>query len=104
MRRVIDGLIYDTEEAEGIASANSGYPAGDFRGMEETLYRTKNGNWFLCGEGGPMTKYAIPVGNMKGGGRKLIPMIDDIEVLAWLEEHEETEAIEKYFSEKLKEA
>ena len=46
-REVIDGEIYDTEEAECVASYNYRANGIDY----ESLYITKTGEWFLHNEG-----------------------------------------------------
>jgi len=103
MKRVIDGKHYDTEKAERIGV--DGYSdGGDFHYWKEELYRTKKGNYFLYGEGGPLSDYAVDVGNgSTSGSRKLIPMSEE-ETLEWLERAEETVALEKYFPDYFEEA
>ena len=64
MKRIMDGLRYDTEAAEEIAHWGNGKPSGDFDQCSETLYRTPNGRYFLLGEGGPQTRWKseVPTG------------------------------------------
>lgn len=105
MKAIIDGKRYDTETATHVAN---GGPAGlgrsDFRWYDEDLYRTPRGNWFLAGEGGPMTRYARSCGdNTTTGGEAITPLTPD-EALQWLENEGETEAIEQYFSESVQDA
>ncbi len=45
------------KKAELIYEYENDYEMSNFRWMVESLYRTKKGEWFLAGEGGPMTKY-----------------------------------------------
>ena len=96
MKRIIDGKRYNTETAEKVTDYSAGLGQGNFRNFDEALYRTKNGNWFLAGSGGPLTKYVRPCGDGTGGGSAIIPLSED-EAMACLERYEETEAIEKYF-------
>ena len=103
MRKVIDGKVYDTAKAELVAEWDNGYYGNDFKRCEENLYRTPKGAWFVAGEGGPMSKYSRPVGNMTAGGEGLAPLTDD-EALQWLEDKGETELIEEYFPERIEEA
>ena len=103
MKRILDGKRYNTETAEKIASYSNGLGKGNFRNYDETLYKTKNGNWFLSGEGGPMTKYSHPCGNMTSGGEAIIPMDPD-EARRWLESHDKTDALESHFTDKIVEA
>ena len=104
MKAIIKGKRYNTETAEWIASYHNGCTTSDFKYLSEDLYRTKNGNWFIAGEGGPMTTYARHVGNgNKSGGKKIIPLTQD-DVIQWLEQHEETEVLETYFPEHIDDA
>jgi hypothetical protein len=67
--------------------------------MEETLYRKKTGEFFLHGEGGPMTKYARAVEqNSWSGGERIMPMTF-AEARAWAEEHLEADEYEAVFGE-----
>ena len=104
MKKIIDGKRYDTATALEVASASSSCGRGDFRSWEETLYRTPNGNWFVAGEGGPMTKYGRPDGGgMTTGGKGLFPLYPD-EAREWLEEEGETKALETYFADGIEDA
>lgn len=103
MKKVVNGKVYNTETADHVASWDNGYYGNDFKRCEEDLYRTSKGSWFIVGEGGPMSKYARPVGNMTSGGDGLAPLTDD-EAYQWLEDKGETELIEKHFPERIEEA
>jgi hypothetical protein len=96
MKRVINGKRYDTAMAFCIASAWNHLGRSDFKWMEEALYRTKAGNWFLAGKGGPLTKYRRQVGDAWTEGEAITALTGD-EARQWLEEHGETEAIEQQF-------
>lgn len=103
MRRIIDGKVYDTETATEVAHYWNGLAGNDFRNVSERLYITKKGNWFTAGHGGPMSKYSVSNGNSTSGGDGLEPISQEA-ALRWLERNDETEAIEKYFSDKIEEA
>jgi hypothetical protein len=104
MKKVIEGKVYNTETAEKIYSWDNGFYGGDFKQCEETLYRTKKGRYFLYGEGGPMSRYAKPVGgNAYGYGSNIEVMTDD-EAALWLESKNAIAEIEKYFPDYLEEA
>lgn len=104
MRAIIEGKRYDTQTAEEVAHYWNGLGPSDFKNVSETLYRTKRGNWFLSGEGGPMTRYAQPVGNNgRSGGSAIIPL-EPSEALAWLESKHRTDEIEQYFSDQVEDA
>jgi len=86
MKKIIDGALYNTETATLLGSDSYGY-GNDFRAWTEDLYRTKSGKYFLHGEGGPMTQYAVSTGNNSwSGGSKIIPMNRSYAV-EWAENH-----------------
>lgn len=103
MRKIINKMVYDTKTAEFIANYSYSNPR-DFRYVDEDLYRTSNGNWFLAGQGGPLTDYRVKVDQSSWSGGEKITPLEPQEALEWLEKHEETSAIEEYFSDCLKEA
>lgn len=103
MKAIINGLRYNTETAQEIASHWNGLPRTDFDYINETLYRTSKGNWFLYVEGGAATKYAKPAGNMRAGGEHIIPM-DGSEVRSWLENTEHPDVLEDYFPNDIEDA
>ena len=104
MKRIIDGKTYNTETATQVAEYERGGPVNDFGWYEESLYRTKNGRWFLAGRGGPMSGYAQSVGQNQWGGGKGLRTLTTGEAIAWLERHEETAAIEEHFADQIEEA
>jgi hypothetical protein len=84
MRSFVGSIIYDTEDAEKIICAKNADSENRLRWMEETLFRTKDGHYFLYGKGGPMSPYAEVVGkHCKTGGSKIIPF-DLQDALEWL--------------------
>lgn len=103
MRRVIEKKVYDTDNALMIAEDWNGLGGNDFRSLNEELYKTKKGNYFLYGSGGPLTKYGKSSGNQTFGSSEIIPMSKQ-EAYQWLEQHSETEAIEEFFLDEFEEA
>lgn len=103
MRRVIEKRVYDTDTALMIAEDWNGLGDNDFRSLNEELYKTKKGNYFIYGSGGPLTKYGKSRGNQIDGSSKIILMSEQ-EAYKWLEEKGETEAIEEFFPNKFEEA
>ncbi len=90
--------IYNTETAEEIANWGNGLGCGDFRHCDETLFKTKKGQFFLSGEGGPMSKWSRPCGNMTsdGDGIELLSISD---ALAWCEDKDiDTDTVEIHFN------
>lgn len=75
MKKIIEGKLYDTETAKEMGTWSNAGGWRDFSHIEETLYRKRTGEFFLFGEGGPMTKYAVSQGqNSWSGGREIIPL------------------------------
>lgn len=74
MKKIIKGAVYNTETAKMLAEWDNNYPVNDFNYMEETLYRTKSGNWFLHCQGGGLSPYAASYGNSKGWGECINPI------------------------------
>lgn len=75
MKKIINGKMYDTETAKEVASCYHGEGPRDFRHYSESLYKKRTGEYFLAGEGGPMSHYAVTVGqNSWSGGEKIIPL------------------------------
>ena len=74
MRKIIKGILYNTSTATLIGGNGYGYP-GDFSYFYEKLYKKRNGEYFLYGEGGPLSKYSESVGtNETSGSETIIPM------------------------------
>lgn len=85
-RQIINGKKYDTSTATELGSRSGGGYCNDFRHWSESLYRTPNGKFFICGEGGPMSHWAVysDNGNERSGSEG-IRALTEAEALAWLE-------------------
>lgn len=103
MKTTIDNKTYNTATATKVAEASNHAPANDFHAWWETLYLTQKGNWFLHGEGGPMTIYATEHHNRSTDGERIIPMSRE-QALAWCVEHNAQEAIDLHFADLVEEA
>lgn len=97
MKKIINGLKYDTQTAKLIGESHHGVP-GDFDYWSESLYRkAKTGEYFLYGEGGPNTRYGREIGqNSWSGGRLIMPMGWDA-ARDWAEEHLTVDEYEREF-------
>jgi hypothetical protein len=95
MKRIIRGKRYDTATAKPVTSYWNGLPTSDFNTVTETLYLTDRGQWFLHGEGGPMSRWAEPAGDMMGSGER-IQLLTPHEAAAWMEAHNKVEALEEF--------
>ncbi len=97
MKKVINGKLYSTDTAKAIKTIDHGDGPRDFRYYSETLYKKRTGEYFLAGEGGPMTKYAMAVGqNGMRGGEGIIPLTYE-EALAWAEREMDADEYEAEF-------
>ena len=98
MKRVLNGSVYNTDSAKELGCDSYSNPS-DFSHWVETLYRTKAGKYFLHGEGGPTSRYAVAEsGNCWSGGEKILPITED-EARAWSEEHLSGDEFERIFGE-----
>lgn len=99
MKKILNGKLYDTKSAKPLGSYWNGLSERDFGHINETLYRKKTGEFFLYGEGGPMTKYAESIGqNERSGGEEIIPLSVE-SARQWAEENLTAEEYEKIFGE-----
>lgn len=99
MKKIINGKKYDTETARVIGSYDNNMNYSDFRWYEETLYRKKNGEFFMYGEGGGLSRYRTCLSNnsfCEGCG--IIPMTED-DAKAWVEKHLSYEDYVRIFGE-----
>lgn len=103
-KKVVDGVVYNTETAPCVAAWDNGRRNGDFSRLAESLYRTARGNWFLHGSGGPLTEYRRECGQNQWCGSEDIRPLTPEKAMEWLERHDKVNAVEQYFGDKLKEA
>lgn len=97
MKRIIDGKRYDTETAEEICALTCTANSGDFAWHRTKLYRTRNGAFFLAGEGNASSMWATAA---RGGGRgpgEGIRVISADEAREILEREDETDVLERLF-------
>lgn len=96
MKRLIDGVLYDTDGATKIGEGS--YRVGGFADYEESLYKTTPYNtdeviFFLAGWGGAQSHYMEQVGNNYNSGEGIIILgsskDEDIKdkVLDWIGKH-----------------
>jgi len=97
MKQVIDGKVYNTDTAYEIGEVCSGESIGDFGSWYGSLYKTKNGRFFIDGSGGPMTMFAVHSGNSSSGSTGIIVLSDD-DARSIAEKDMEADVIEKFFT------
>lgn len=86
MKKNINNKVYDTETAKRCYAWNNDLQPTDSKYIEESLYRKKNGEFFLHGRGGAMTKYCSWDGKTAAEGERIIPLTFD-EAQLWAEMH-----------------
>lgn len=97
MKKIINGRKYDTETAQELGHYSNYGSWNDFNHLEEGLYRKKNGEFFLFGEGGARTRYARQVGSSTwSGGEEIRPLTID-EAREWAEKHLSADEYETIF-------
>ena len=97
MKKIINGKIYNTDTATRIGS-HVCFIRGDFRFEDTDLFKTEKGAWFICGEGGPLSRWSQPCGNGQRGGSG-IEVMTTAEALAWAEfAGIDADVIAQYFS------
>lgn len=98
MKKIIQGRKYNTETAKPVGEYEFDYPTS-IHYYCETLFKKRNGEYFIYGEGGAGSKYSESRygGNCAGSGR-IVPMSYD-NARDWAEENLDTEAYEAEFGE-----
>jgi hypothetical protein len=96
MKRVIDGKVYNTETAVLLHEWYNGHNSSDFNYCEEYLYKTKNGAYFIAGEGGAYSSYASRCGNSSGYGSGM-SVLSKGDAIEWLEKHDGDDVITEQF-------
>lgn len=105
MRKIVDGVRYDTSTAREVGSYVSPEFATDFRFWGATLYRApRSGRYFIHGRGGPMTRFAQASGqNSWTGGEDIIPLTP-AEAREWAETYLGPEIVEQHFGDSIEDA
>ena len=86
MKKIINGKLYNTETATGLARYSNDGGWRDFSHFVETLYRKKTGEFFLHGDGGGMTRYAAIEQDGRTRGEKIFPLTE-AEAKDWMEKY-----------------
>jgi hypothetical protein len=102
-KAIINGKRYNTETATFVCEGSANCSKSDFKYWSAALYKTQRGNYFLDGEGGPMTQWAKSFDNSSSGSSGIIP-IDREEALAFAETHGCIDVVERFFEADIEEA
>lgn len=97
MRKIIRGSRYDTDSAKKICSWANSWDVRSIDYVEETLYRTKAGKYFLHGIGGAHTPYAEPDGDGNWSNGELITPMTDEAAREFAEKHMDADDYEAAF-------
>lgn len=97
MKKVIKGRRYDTDTAKCVGADMFGNFM-DFAHWTERLYRKSTGEFFLYGEGGPMSKYSRSIGQETSGDERIMPLSYS-EAQKWAEKHLSGAEYEEIFGE-----
>ena len=98
MKKIINNKVYSTETAKLLGTWSNAYGVRDFNYCSEELYRKKNGEFFLYGEGNALSKYAQKYVDGMGYGEKIIPLTYE-QAQSWAEEKLDADEYEKIFGE-----
>ena len=98
-KAIINGKKYDTETAMFIG--NESYSnSSDYHYYDEDLYRKKTGEFFLVGEGGPLSKYRIQTAqNSWSGTVDMFTPLSEEEARRWIERNCSAETYIELFGE-----
>lgn len=99
MKKIINGKKYDTATAKELGCWANTWDCGDHTYCAEHLYRKRTGEFFLCGEGGPRSRYAKSCGNnCWSSGQDIVPLTYEA-AREWTEEHLSSDEYEEIFGE-----
>jgi len=98
MKKIINGKLYNTETAKQVGWYGNGYDCGNFFYEREELYLKKTGEWFLYGEGGPMSSYSVEYGTTSSGSSVITPFTE-AEAKKWAMEHLDADEYMELFGE-----
>jgi len=96
MKKIINGRRYDTQTAKLVGHTSYSTP-GSLDYWSEDLYRKKTGEFFMHGQGGPMSKYLERTEeNEWSYGHEIRPISMD-RAKAWAEKYLDADEYEKIF-------
>ena len=90
-------VVYDTETANAFGTRQSDCAASDPQWYQETLYRHPQGYWFLAGEGGSRSHYAVEDSQGNRSGSSGIIPIGRSRAMRWLAETGNEAVLREYF-------
>jgi hypothetical protein len=86
MMDTILNVVYDTTTAQHFGNRESAYLPSDPRWFRESLYRNASGYWFIAGQGGSRSLFAVENStDGRSGSAGIIP-IGHSQAMHWLAE------------------
>jgi hypothetical protein len=99
MKHYIEKKAYDEATAELIHEFESRLPRDNFRWVHEQLFKAESGQYFVVGEGGPLSHYAATEDERNWSWGRDAYLLSPEEALDWLLSREaKVEVIEEHFS------
>lgn len=95
MKKIIDGRMYNTDTAKSFGSWENTPDVSDFHWEKETLYRKKNGEFFLHCCGGPLSSYGQHY-EMWESGECITPLTVE-QAKNWSEENLDVDTYQELF-------
>ena len=90
-------VVYDTDTAHEYGSRESDCNPDDPAWYRETLYRNSSGYWFLAGEGGSRSRFAVEdTARGRTGSAGIIPL-GQSQAMHWLAETRHISALRDLF-------
>lgn len=97
MRAIVNGVLYDTDEAELIGVRENDEPEGSSLYIREELYLREDGQYFLAGKGGCLTEYREKITGGFQEGTKISPLGDQNIARMWAEHCLDVETVLEHF-------
>ena len=98
MKKIIEGRLYNTETAKLLGEDSYSNPS-DFNYWIESLFQKRTGEFFLYGQGAPMSRHAPTTGqNERSGGAPTQPMTAE-NARQWAKQHLSADEYESIFGE-----
>lgn len=96
MKKIINGRRYDTQTAKLVGYTSYSTP-GDFNYWCEDLYLKRTGEFFIHGQGGPMSKYSERLSENEWGYGHEIRPLSLADAQEWVEKYLDADTYEDLF-------
>jgi hypothetical protein len=96
IEKIINRKKYNTKTATLVAKWDNGRGRSDFNGVEENLYRSPKGQYFIAYWGGAASKYAKSSGQYMSESSGII-LLTESEAFSWLIQKDHDEIAEELF-------